>query len=206
MPRPDTTRPSAPEANRAHPLRAFITELARHPLQIGAVWPSSRALARAMARRLPDNLNLPVLELGPGTGSVTEALLARGLDPRQLIALEKSPRLTEVLRERFPGARFVTGDALEMDALFSGERFGAVVSSLPLKNFPAHAVARIAACIRAILDPGGCWIQFTYRFLNGQPPTAAFEQVGSELVLFNLPPALVCVYRPVAADRAVPPS
>ncbi len=205
MPSLDTSRPSARESDRAHPLRAFITELARHPLQIGAVWPSSRALARAMARPLPRDIGRPVLELGPGTGGVTEALLARGLDPRRLIAVEMSPRLTEVLRKRFPEARFVTGDALELDALFPGERFGAVVSSLPLKNFSAHNVARLAACIRAILDPGGCWIQFTYRVLNGQPPSNAFEQVGSELVLLNLPPALVCVYRPVALDPARAP-
>lgn len=146
-----------------------------------------------------------VLELGPGTGVVTEALLARGLDPRRLIAVEKSPCLIEVLRKRFPEARFVPGDALELDALFPGERFGAVVSSLPLQNFAAPNVARLAACIRAILDPGGCWIQFTYRVLNGQPPSDAFEQVDSELVLLNLPPALVCVYRPVTLDPARPP-
>jgi phospholipid N-methyltransferase len=193
----DTTDDSARAEERAHPLRAFLTELARHPRQMGTVWPSSRILARAMVRRLPDDSTLSVLELGPGTGVVTQALLARGLSPRRLVAVEKSPRLTEVLRRRFPGVRILTGDALELGALLGGEQFGAVVSSLPLKVFSAPDVVRLADAIRALLHPGGRWIQYTYQLLNGYLPTSAFRRVTSDLVLRNFPPALVCVYQPI---------
>jgi len=193
----DTTTSRAPAGERTRPLRAFLTELARHPLQMGTVWPSSRALARAMVRRLPETRALPVLELGAGTGAVTQALLEGGLPPRQLIALEKSPRLAEVLRDRFPGAQILAGDALELETLLGGQKVGAVVSSLPLKVFSASDVDRLANSIHALLAPGGCWIQYTYQVFNGHSPSNAFERVGSSLVLFNLPPALVCVYRPV---------
>jgi phosphatidylethanolamine/phosphatidyl-N-methylethanolamine N-methyltransferase len=103
-----------------------------------------------------------------------------------------------VLRQRFPGARILAGDALELDALLSGERFGAVVSSLPLKIFSASDVVRLANSIHALLGPGGCWIQYTYQVLDGHPPTDAFRRVASDLVLLNLPPARVCVFQPVA--------
>jgi len=150
-----------------------------------------------MVRRLPQDDALPVLELGPGTGAVTQALLEHGLPPRRLVAVEKSPRLTDVLRQRFPGARILTGDALELEALLGGEGFGSVVSSLPLKVFSAVDVVRLANSIRALLHPGGRWIQYTYQIFNGHPPSNAFQRVASDLVLLNLPPARVCVYQPI---------
>lgn len=192
------TGASASVSEQPRPIRAFLAELAQHPRQMGAFWPSSRTLAQAMARRLPKGFDHPVLELGPGTGVVTEALFARGLPPHRLVAVEKSTRLADVLRRRFPGARIVAGDALELDTLLRGERFGAVVSSLPLKVFSKTDVARLAACVRTVLNPSGCWIQFTYQVFNGGLPAATFRRVSSDIVWFNFPPALICVFKPVA--------
>ena len=90
------TRATASVSEQPRPIRAFLAELAQHPRQMGAFWPSS-PLARAMARRLPKGFDHPVLELGPGTGVVTEALFARGLPPHRLVAVEKSTRLADVL-------------------------------------------------------------------------------------------------------------
>ncbi len=179
-----------------HPLRAFLSELALHPRQMGTVWPSSRTLARAMVRRLPADNGLPILELGPGTGVVTQALIESGLPPQRLVAVEKSPRLVDILQQRFPGARIVEGDALELEAILPGQQFAAVLSSLPLKVFSAPEVARLAGNIRNVLHPTGRWIQYTYQVFNGHPPTTAFERTASDLVWMNLPPALVCVYQP----------
>ena len=177
------------------PLRLFLSEIAKSPKQMGTVWPSSPALAEAMARWLPEHKGELILELGPGTGIVTEKLLEAGLPQEQLVALEKSERLAGFLRERFPKARIVAGDALELDRVLDGMTFGAVFSSLPLKAFSTDQVDRISAAIHNVLLPGANWIQYSYQIINGHAPAKTFHAVDSEIVWQNLPPAKVSVYR-----------
>jgi len=177
------------------PLRLFLSELAKYPKQMGTVWPSSPALAEAMARWLPASKDQHMLELGPGTGIVTEKLLEAGLPEDRLVAVEKSERLAEFLRERFPKARIVSGDAMELDRVLDGHKFGAVFSSLPLKAFSPEQVERISAAIHNVLLPGGNWIQYSYQIINGHAPAKSFHAVDSEIVWQNLPPAKVSVYR-----------
>ena len=102
-----------------------------------------------MANWLPADPDEFVLELGPGTGSVTEAMLTRGLRHDRLIALEMSPRLADLLRARFPRTRIITGDALNLDQLIRKQvrhvdAVGAVISSLPLRNFEPDAACTVA--------------------------------------------------------------
>ncbi len=178
----------------------FIQECLRKPKQMGAIAPSSPRLARAMARWLPDDAHSPIIELGPGTGVVTEALLERGLSPKRLIAIEKSAGLAEMLQKRFPEIRVIAGDAGELDTLLhehTGHRHaGAVISSLPLRSFPKDLEALITRKIHEVLKPGGCWVQFTYhtykKWINGSRP---FHFHSTEYVLFNLPPARVLRYQ-----------
>jgi phosphatidylethanolamine/phosphatidyl-N-methylethanolamine N-methyltransferase len=177
------------------PLRLFLSELAKRPKQMGTVWPSSPALAEAMARWLPENKTELMLELGPGTGIVTEKLLEAGLPEEKLVAVEKSERLAGFLRERFPKARIISGDALELDQVLSGLKFGAVFSSLPLKVFSPEQVERISAAIHNVLVPGAHWVQYSYQIINGHAPAKSFHAVDSEIVWQNLPPAKVSVYR-----------
>ncbi|MEY4387756.1 MAG: hypothetical protein RLY20_3039 [Verrucomicrobiota bacterium] len=176
-------------------LRLFLSEIAKSPKQMGTVWPSSPALAEAMARWLPEHKGELMLELGPGTGIVTEKLLEAGLPEEQLVAVEKSERLASFLRERFPKARIIEGDALELDRVLDGMKFGAVFSSLPLKAFSEDQVERISSAIHNVLLPGGNWIQYSYQIINGHAPAKTFHAVDSEIVWQNLPPAKVSVYR-----------
>jgi len=191
-----------------HPLSAsalFIREWLRRPHQIGAIAPSSRHLGNAMARWLPADRDDLVVELGPGTGAITEALLAHGLDASRLVAIEKSPELVAVLRERFPAIGIITGDAREMRALLRehgrGEhRVGAVMSSLPLRQFKEEFTRGLAAAIRGLLRPGGCWVQYSYHLGNsGQHGSEHFHLRCSDIVWRNLPPARVSVYQKLAA-------
>lgn len=175
--------------------RLFLLELVKSPKQIGSVWPSSPALATAMARWLPEDKGELMLELGPGTGIVTEKLLEAGLPQEQLVAVEKSERLAGFLRERFPNARIIAGDALELDRALEGMKFGGVFSSLPLKLFTVEEVERISAAIHNVLLPGAYWVQYSYQIINRRVPAKSFHAVGSEIVWQNLPPAKVSVYR-----------
>ena len=181
-------------AAKHNPLRLFFSEIARAPLQMGTVWPSSPALAEAMARWLPASEHC-MLELGPGTGNVTEKLFAAGLAEERLIAVEKSERLAVFLKQRFPRSDILSGDALELDGLLSGRKVEAVFSSLPLKMFTPQQVQRLSQQINSALLPGGHWIQYSYQLVNGHAPDAAFHSVDSEIIWQNLPPAKVSVYR-----------
>src|ERR1700756_1668134 len=118
----------------------FLQELLNRPREIGAILPSSKNLAKAMARWLQFTPDSYVLELGPGTGSVTQALFEHGLSQDRLIAIEQSPKMADLLRQRFPKSKIITGDAFQLDKLLKrharhSENIAAVFSSLPLLNF-----------------------------------------------------------------------
>src|SRR5258708_34052212 len=92
----------------------FIRSWIKKPLSMGAVTPSSKALARNMASYVDPNGDGPVIELGPGTGPVTEALIEHGVDPSRLVLLEFNPTFCQLLRQRFPAATVVQGDAYRL--------------------------------------------------------------------------------------------
>src|ERR1700744_1540926 len=95
----------------------FLREWIANPQRTGSVAPSSPQLGAAMAKWLPHNRESYVLELGPGTGAVTDALLKHGLREDRLIAIEHNPTLAKLLRKRFPSAHIIAGDAWQMDTL-----------------------------------------------------------------------------------------
>lgn len=179
----------------------FLQEWLANPQRTGAVVPSSRQLAAAMARWLPPDPDSYVLELGPGTGAVTQALLAHGLREDRLVAIERNPKLAHLLRERFPRSHIITGDAWQLDDLLRRrntpiERVGAVISSLPLLNFSPEQAEALADKIRAVLDPQGTWVQYSYRIHKRRTRgTSRFHLLASKIVWLNLPPARVNVYR-----------
>jgi len=179
----------------------FLQEWLANPKRTGSVVPSSKRLAAAMARWLPANPESYVLELGPGTGIVTEALLQHGLREDKLIAIEQNPKLASLLHERFPRANIIVGDAWHLDDLLHDrlqpiESVGAVISSLPLLNFSEEQAEALAQKIRDVLEPQGNWVQFTYRIHKRRPRGAAsFRLHASKIVWLNLPPARVSVFQ-----------
>jgi phosphatidylethanolamine/phosphatidyl-N-methylethanolamine N-methyltransferase len=179
----------------------FLQEWLANPGRTGSVVPSSRQLAAAMAHWLPADPESFVLELGPGTGIVTEALLKRGLREDRLVAIEHNPKLARLLQKRFPRARILAGDAWHLDDLLRNHRepiesVGAVISSLPLLNFSVEKAEALAQKIRVVLEPQGHWVQFTYRIHKLRPRGAAsFKLHHSKIVWLNLPPARVSVFR-----------
>jgi len=179
----------------------FLQEWIANPQRTGAVAPSSPKLAAAMARWLPSDPESFVLELGPGTGAVTAALIKRGLREDRLVAIEKNPKMARRLRQRFPSAHIITGDAWHLDDLLREcyepiESVGAVISSLPLLNFPPDEADALAEKIRAILKHGGKWVQYSYHLGNGHHKSAThFNRLASNIIWLNLPPARVNVYQ-----------
>jgi phosphatidylethanolamine/phosphatidyl-N-methylethanolamine N-methyltransferase len=83
----------------------FIASWLQHPLKVGAVSPSGKALAQAIAAEIDPEIPGPIVELGPGTGPVTEALIERGIAPERLVLVEYDPDFCKLLRRRFPRQR-----------------------------------------------------------------------------------------------------
>src|SRR5215471_6867643 len=117
----------------------FIRSWLEKPLATGAVTPSGKVLARTMAAFVDPNAVGPVIELGPGTGPVTAALVEQGIDPARLMLVEFNPTFCRLLRVRYPEATVVQGDAYAIKRLLGGllrEPASAVVSGLPLFTKP----------------------------------------------------------------------
>ena len=179
----------------------FIGAWLRNPLQTGALWPSGQSLARAMARHADLHRPGPVVELGAGTGAITRALLARGLAPRRLVAIEKDPALCRILMLRFPEVTVLRGDVAGLAALLAGAgmaRPGTLVSGLPLAAMTRRRRRQVLEQLFACLDPGGALVQFTYSPLAPIPRAAcaALGLSGRRVALapWNLPPAAVWIY------------
>lgn len=177
----------------------FIRSWIEKPLSTGAVMPSSRVLARAMARYVDPQSNGPVIELGPGTGPVTEALVRRGVDPARLILVEFNPDFCRLLRSRYPAATVVQGDAYRLRRLLGNyieEPAAAVVSGLPLVTKPLRTRLRLISEAMTLLAQGAPFVQFTYAMLPPIPKElSGVRAESSELIWMNLPPARVWVYR-----------
>jgi len=177
----------------------FIRTWMEKPISTGAVMPSSRALARAMARYVDPNSTGPVIELGPGTGPVTEALVRHGVDPARLVLVEFNPDFCRLLRTRYPAATVVQGDAYRLRRLLENyvdEPAAAVVSGLPLVTKPLRTRLRLISDAMTLLADGAPFVQFTYAMLPPIPKElSGIRAEASELIWMNLPPARVWVYR-----------
>jgi len=177
----------------------FIRSWIEKPLSTGAVMPSSKALARTMARYVDPQSSGPVIELGPGTGPVTEALVQRGVDPKRLLLVEFNPDFCRLLRKRYPAATVVQGDAYRLRRLLGSlvrEPAAAVVSGLPLVTKPLRTRLRLISDAMGLLAPGAPFVQFTYAMVPPIPKAlSGIKAEASELIWLNLPPARVWVYR-----------
>ncbi len=178
----------------------FIKTWLDNPVLTGAVSPSGRFLARTMARAVDPQGTAPIVELGPGTGPITQALLRRGVDPARLVLVEFDGAFCRLLRKRFPRVQVVQGDAYDLGRSLRGvlsEPAANVVSSLPLLNKPDAQRLSLLEDAFALIAPGGSFVQFTYGANSPVPRVAdtPFEADVSSPIWFNLPPARVWIYR-----------
>ena len=178
---------------------AFIRSWIEKPISMGAVTSSGRMLARAMARYVDPQVPGPVIELGSGTGAVTRALVARGIEAARLVLVEFNPTFCRLLRTRYPEATVIQGDAYRIQHLLGGllkEPAAAVVSGLPLQTKPFKRRLRLMEEAFSLMAPGAPFVQFTYAMVSPIPMRPAdVSAKSSELIWQNLPPARVWVYR-----------
>jgi phosphatidylethanolamine/phosphatidyl-N-methylethanolamine N-methyltransferase len=182
----------------------FLRSWFKDPLAVGAVAPSGRALARCITRDIQPGDR--VVELGPGTGTVTREILARGVRPQDLSVIERCPGFADLLESEYRGVTVLRGDATEPQAALTSlrGRVDLVVSGLPLTLFSREQKDRLLAECFRLLGAQGAMIQFTY---GGRCPIGRRDLERQGLiarcvgfVAFNMPPAFI--YRIARASAA----
>lgn len=176
----------------------FLKGWVDKPKAVGAILPTSSVTARRMASVINPASGLPVLELGPGTGVITKAILARGVAPSDLYSVEYSEDFVSFLRDAYAGVNFIQGDAFDLDASLGAHRdlvFDSVVSGVPLLNFPTpRRIAYVEDLLNRI-PPGRPIVQLTYGPRSPVPPRGGNYEVRKlDFVIRNIPPTTLWVY------------
>ncbi|SEL45896.1 Phospholipid N-methyltransferase [Nonomuraea pusilla] len=188
-------------------LRAFMSVALRRQSVVGAIVPSSPALARALTAVVPTSGTPVVVELGPGTGSISEVIRRRLSPGARHLAVEIDPDLAAHLRRTKPWMETIQGDAADLGALLARagvDRVDAVVSTLPWTLFPGEVQDRILGEIGRALAPAGAFTTVTYlyavplagaRSLRRRLRSVFDEVLTTGPVWRNLPPAMTYVCR-----------
>jgi phosphatidylethanolamine/phosphatidyl-N-methylethanolamine N-methyltransferase len=196
--RADTMKKRSLKLKSLAPEGVFLARWLKAPHKIGALTPASRYLARAMADQVAPDLGL-VIELGAGTGNVTQALLDAGLPPDRLIVVERDPAFYILLKQRFPFLKILRGDAARLRRVLAPlgiDGAVAVVSSLPLLSMPKLIRQRIVEESFAVLAERGTFIQYTYgAFSPLRRRQSGLKGEVAERVWRNFPPAAVWRFR-----------
>ncbi|WP_026622058.1 phosphatidylethanolamine/phosphatidyl-N-methylethanolamine N-methyltransferase [Ensifer sp. WSM1721] len=166
---------------------------------VGAILPTSSITARRMASIINPNSGLPVLELGPGTGVITKAILERGIAPEKLVSVEYSTEFFNHLKARFDGVQFINGDAFDLSRTLGplkDQQFDCVVSAVPLLNFPMHRRVELIDDLLSRIPFGRPVVQISYGPLS---PVVAmpdrYRIQHFDFVVRNIPPAQLWIYR-----------
>jgi len=169
----------------------FFIGFIKSPGNVGAIVPSSRFLAKQMAASIPANAHT-IVELGAGTGAITHQLNQR--PHKHLVIFELSPKFCAMLKTKFPEA-IIINDSAEHLAEYAKKyhwHVDAIVSSLPMLNFPATLITGITNSAFEALQPQGQFIQFTYGKRDPLPETASWRSncsINTSKVWLNIPPA-----------------
>ncbi len=186
-----------------HPL-PFLRGWSRDPLAVGLPFPSSSWTAERLARAVLDAQMPqagPVVELGAGTGSVTQALIDAGCPVDEIVAVERDPELCRWLERRFPGLQVIQGNALQLGKVMVAARIlsvRVVLCGLPMRAIPPKEAARCYSDAFRLMPAGGSIIQYTYGFRPPVDPEAATPGLEATFVgreWRNVPPMAIWRYR-----------
>lgn len=169
------------------------------PRAVGSIVPTSSVTARKMASVIDVSSGLPVLELGPGTGVITRAILRAGVAPEDIWSVEFSPDFVKHLRRDLPGVNIIHGDAFNLDETLGDKRdtrFDCIISGVPLLNFPVAARIAYLEDLLNRIAPGRPVIQLTYGPKSPVPQGKGNYTVEHfDFIIRNIPPTQLWIYR-----------
>ena len=181
----------------------FFRRWIANPLKVGALLPSSPALARVVARNVDIGPEDAVIEVGAGTGSITKALIASGkIPPERLFVIEIDADMCTYLRKQLPHVQVIHGDAGRLAEIVPSRWHGkvsTVVSGIPMITLPFAAQQRLIRSWFSIMKPGGKMLQYTYSLVSPIPEDK-LDLRGRRcgMTFLNVPPASVFAYRKAA--------
>ena len=177
----------------------FIKGMISTPKTVGAIAPTSARMAARMASIIDTGSGLPVLELGPGTGVITKAILDKGVAPENLVSVEYSSEFVRHLRGKYPGVNFINGDAFSLAETlenYRGQQFDCVISGIPLLNFPMHQRVTLVEDLLKLIPVGRPIVQFSYGPVSpvvARPDSYTIKHF--DFIMRNIPPAQIWHYR-----------
>ena len=176
------------------PFIQFLRGFIKHPVMVGSVIPSSKALIDKMLEPVDWNATKLFVEYGPGVGTFTEHILQRLPADAKLIAIDTNPDFTDYLDRKFRDSRLiaVTGSAADVRQIMADSGFEQadyVLSGLPFSTLPAGVGPAIAAETARALRPGGAFLvyQFSPKVRDFIAPH--FERIDKGMEWKNIPPA-----------------
>ncbi|MGV3551343.1 phospholipid N-methyltransferase PmtA [Rhizobium sp.] len=177
----------------------FIKGMMSTPKTVGAIMPTSARMANRMASIIDTGSDLPVLELGPGTGVITKAILDKGVKPEKIVSVEYSSEFVRHLRGKYPGVNFINGDAFSLAETlqsYKGQQFDCVISGIPLLNFPMHQRVKLIEDLLKLIPAGRPIVQFSYGPVS--PVVArpdSYQIKHFDFIVRNIPPAQIWHYK-----------
>jgi len=174
---------------------AFLKGFLARPWKVASPIPSGQKLARKIAQQIAPEPRGPLLELGPGTGAVTRAILERGVAEEDLVLIESDPQFAALLRGQFPRARVIEGDAFAFADLFDARDLHGIVSGLPVLGAPLARRRDFLAQAMNALARGGVFVQFSYSPRPPLPIIAGVTAHRAATVWENIWPMRIWVYR-----------
>jgi phospholipid N-methyltransferase len=190
-----------------HDALYFLGTFVRNPRSVGAVWPSSPRLARALAGGLAIRNGDTVVEYGPGTGPMTRVIAPQLHDPHGYLGIERDAGFHARLCATFPALAFHHGSVEDVEAVLAARHLARpryIISGLPFASLPAAVQERVVHATHRVLRDDGEFRTFQYvhawhmraarRFRDAMKELFS-RQERSRAVLGNLPPAYVLTYR-----------
>ena len=189
-----------PQVSQPKETELFFRQWLRSPKSMGAVIPSSRVLARAVTEAVRWAPGEHVIELGAGTGAISQGLIDAGIPPDALMMIELDRQLFDYLRTRFPAVRVVNGDAtrlVEIVRQLGIARVSTIISGLPMVTMPLAFQRAIIEQSFEVLGTDGCLLQYSYSPVSPIPARKlGVEAKLVKFVVLNVPPATVWRFRP----------
>ncbi|HET9368590.1 MAG TPA: methyltransferase domain-containing protein [Vicinamibacterales bacterium] len=179
----------------------------RSPRTVGAVSASSRALANEIVHAVEFGSGIRIVELGPGTGALTVAIVERLTSHDRFLAVDIDPEFVKQIRQRWPSIECICASAEDLVQIVE-ERglwpLDHIVSGLPFTSLPVQMTDRILESVAGSLRPGGTFTTFQYVYAHSMPSASAFRRKMSErmrqqpskrLVVRNVPPAWILTWK-----------